>query len=284
MLTELKYKGLAFEGGGILGIGHVGAIKRLEELELMDDFTHFAGTSAGAIVAGLCACKADSEFLLKAIDIDYESLLDDDFGIIRDLNRLWSKFGYYKGNRLEHLYGQFLETLTGDANITFSEIKDKYGSFLVIPTTEIFKTTCLSVYMNPDSHPDMMLKTAVRMSASYPFIYAPKKYMSDGGILDNYPIKSLYKYIDSEQVLGIKFIGNHNNEYNDRPENMIECAKSITKALRSQAMKMHVDKADWNRTIKIEHKNLKSMDFGLTGFEKEYLFSSGINAVNTYFN
>lgn len=43
--------GLALGGGGVRGIGHIGAIKAFEELGL--DFEYVAGTSAGSIVGAL---------------------------------------------------------------------------------------------------------------------------------------------------------------------------------------------------------------------------------------
>ena len=45
--------GIAFGGGGARGIGHIGAIKALEELGIKADYV--AGTSAGSIVGSLYA-------------------------------------------------------------------------------------------------------------------------------------------------------------------------------------------------------------------------------------
>lgn len=74
ILRNKKVKlGLALGGGGVRGIGHIGAIKALEELGLSFDFV--AGTSAGSIVGALLAFGLSSKemeeivFSIKTSDI-----------------------------------------------------------------------------------------------------------------------------------------------------------------------------------------------------------------------
>jgi NTE family protein len=45
------YQNLVFKGGGVKGIAYVGALKALEEANVMAQITGFAGTSAGSIVS-----------------------------------------------------------------------------------------------------------------------------------------------------------------------------------------------------------------------------------------
>lgn len=60
ILRNKKVKlGLALGGGGVRGIGHIGAIKALEELGLTFDFV--AGTSAGSLVGALYAYGFNSK-------------------------------------------------------------------------------------------------------------------------------------------------------------------------------------------------------------------------------
>jgi NTE family protein len=57
------------EGGGVKGIGHVGAITALAEAGYT--FTRVAGTSAGAIVASLVAARMTTSKIqqeLRAVD------------------------------------------------------------------------------------------------------------------------------------------------------------------------------------------------------------------------
>ena len=46
-------KNLALKGGGVLGIAYAGAIKVLEDQNILDGIEAVSGTSAGSIVATL---------------------------------------------------------------------------------------------------------------------------------------------------------------------------------------------------------------------------------------
>lgn len=69
---------LVFQGGGPKGLGHVGALLELHEKNYLNSVKRVAGTSAGAIIAGLLAVNfpvPDLERLLKETDM-VELLLD----------------------------------------------------------------------------------------------------------------------------------------------------------------------------------------------------------------
>ena len=55
----MKKVDAVFEGGGVKGIGLVGAVSVIEKAGY--EFENLAGTSAGAIVAGLLAVGFNSE-------------------------------------------------------------------------------------------------------------------------------------------------------------------------------------------------------------------------------
>ena len=55
-----------FEGGGVKGIGLVGAVSEIEKAGY--EFENLAGTSAGAIVASLLAAGYSSEELKRELE------------------------------------------------------------------------------------------------------------------------------------------------------------------------------------------------------------------------
>jgi len=68
---------LVFEGGGPSGVAHVGALRRLEESGLTSLVKRAAGTSAGAITAGLFAVGCTSEEIKETLfKLDFAKLLD----------------------------------------------------------------------------------------------------------------------------------------------------------------------------------------------------------------
>ena len=56
-------KNLVFKGGGVLGIAYAGAIKVLEDKQILGQIERVAGTSAGAITAALVNLSLQSRFL-----------------------------------------------------------------------------------------------------------------------------------------------------------------------------------------------------------------------------
>ena len=72
-----RIKGIVFEGGGIAGIAHVGVLIKLQEWGLFNQITHFAGASAGAIIAGMLACKASLPYIEKKLsELDFKKFKD----------------------------------------------------------------------------------------------------------------------------------------------------------------------------------------------------------------
>lgn len=72
-----KIKNLIFEGGGIKGIGYLGAIERLSEQGLnLDNIERVGGTSAGAIMALLLGLNYQIDELSEIINLDFTTFLD----------------------------------------------------------------------------------------------------------------------------------------------------------------------------------------------------------------
>lgn len=266
--------GVVFEGGGILGIAHAGAVSVLHAIGARP--TWYAGSSAGAMIAGLCACGATGEFLREAVSFDASILNDNDVGFIRDAKRLWTKFGYNKGDALEKKYGEYLHKLTGNADITFAEIRERFSTRLLITATKIFKHKCETLFFTDETHPDMPLRRAVRMSASFPIIFAAKDGCLDGGILCNFPIHELQSMIEG-RVVG--FLLDSEPYIGDEPaSNLADALHSIISAMHAKTTNI-----DNTETIKIPVFHFKSMNFKITAADKKMLFESGQSATREHF-
>lgn len=282
-MKETKYEvtGLVFEGGGVLGIGHIGALSEASKHFDLSKVKYFAGTSVGSVVAALCACRIPIDKLNDALNsIKFGKLLDDKFGVIRDLYSLFTKYGYYQGDDLEEAFANILEKYIGDKDITLIEVYQKYDSYLIIPVTEMFKNYCTIKYFTPDSNPDEKIRTVVRYSSSYPFVFTSINNYSDGGILDNYPIKKLAEYVNIENILGFKF--KDDDDQNSRPDNIIDFAVAIVSGMRRKSSKLVKEEED--HTILINTANYKSMDFNITDNDKNIIYNYGVNAAKDFFD
>ena len=98
-LNKYHFKNLVFEGGGVKGIAYVGALKKLEEEDILQNIERVAGTSAGAMVAVLIGLGYTAEELRTILwDINFQNFLDDSWGFVRDTKRLLYDYGWYKGD------------------------------------------------------------------------------------------------------------------------------------------------------------------------------------------
>jgi NTE family protein len=198
------FKNLVFEGGGVKGIAYVGALTILEEKGILPQITRVGGTSAGAINAvllGVGYTRDEMQQILSALD--FKSFLDDDWGVVRDTDRLLSQYGWYKGDFFHDWIGSLIEKKAGNAHATFNDLhgqpgfRDMYfiGTNLSTHFAEVFSF---------EHTPRMRIADAVRISMSIPLFFASvesargDRYV-DGGVLDNYPIKLFdrEKYIDA---------------------------------------------------------------------------------------
>lgn len=185
-----KIENVVFEGGGVLGYAYVGAAQVLEERNIVAKC--FAGSSAGAMAAGLLACRATSKQLETALNsLDLKEMVDSSYFPPTNAYRLWYRGGWAKGNRLEQWYGDLIAQLCdGQRDITLQQVYDKFGTSIVLTGT------CLQLhntdYFMKESHPNMKLVQAVRISAGFPCVYPMVEHESklwwDGGIGDNYPM------------------------------------------------------------------------------------------------
>ncbi len=206
-----NFRNLVFEGGGVKGIAYIGAIDVLNEKEITAKIQRVGGTSAGAINAiliGLGFARDETKDILWSLN--FNEFMDDDWGIIRDTDRLIEQFGWYKGDFFRGWIGKLIREKTGNSESTFADIealKDKrnFKSLYFMGTN---LSTRFSEVFSAEHTPRMCVADAVRISMSIPLFFAAKRSSRgdvyvDGGVLDNYPIKLFdrEKYLDSKNFL-----------------------------------------------------------------------------------
>ncbi|XP_078581234.1 uncharacterized protein LOC144864770 [Branchiostoma floridae x Branchiostoma japonicum] len=203
---DFPFENLVLEGGGAKGIAYVGAMKVLEEAGIMPGIKRFAGTSAGAITAGLMAIGMKSDEIVKEMaDIDMgKTLQDSPWWAYWPLNyasyfrNFRKSYGLFPGQKFLSWYNGVInrhvqkakKNLTGD--ITFIELYKIFGKELCTVT---YNTTIgCEMYFHTKTTPLATICQAVRQSMSLPVVYEPFKYANepdfyiDGGVCANFPI------------------------------------------------------------------------------------------------
>ncbi len=192
-----------FEGGGVRGIGLIGAAGVF--LEKGYRFNRVAGNSAGSIVASLIAGGYSATELRQIMmDIDYARFADKDWKDKLPFGMAYSLFaekGIYEGKNIRDFVKEKLSNAPHPIR-TFRDVKEKDGSYrLQMIAADISRAKLLVLPQDiadygiePD---DLEVADAVRMSVSIPYFFEPVQLrhvdgteciIVDGGIVCNFPV------------------------------------------------------------------------------------------------
>jgi len=204
---------VVLEGGGVKGIGLVGALVALTDAGYQ--LNRISGTSAGAIVGSLAASGLIGDRLKKeALSLDYKKFTDstalDRIPLAGKGLALFQGTGIYQGDYVRQWVRSQLAALDvhtfGDLKIKDESLPPERRYKLVVTVSDLTLGQVVrlpwdyrSVYgLDPDK---MLVADAVRASMSIPFFFRPvtltdvrtkmTSTLVDGGLLSNFPIDSL---------------------------------------------------------------------------------------------
>jgi NTE family protein len=189
--------GLALGGGGALGFAHIGVLKVLEEMQIPVDF--IAGTSMGAIIAGLYASGMSPEEMQHALSsINWWEILKDEtprrelnFRRKRDDERY---IGFQMGIKPSGIKlpaassaGQKLTNLLQTLTMSTTHIEDFNGLNIPYRAVATDITNGEAVIVSRGN-----LATAMRASMAVPGFFSPvridDRLLVDGGLVNNLPV------------------------------------------------------------------------------------------------
>jgi NTE family protein len=261
-----------FQGGGVKGIGLVGALARVEQEKVK--FAGLAGTSAGSIVAALYAAGYGTEELKKILmETSFAKLLDPGwFGPWQ----LWKKYGIHRGQRL---YEWVYELLHKKGIVHFKDVRDH--DLKVIASDVRHKDL---IVFDKEKHPSVEVAEAVRMSIGIPFFFEAYRFgqslVVDGGLLSNYP---LWVFAHSkEPTIGFKLVSKGSNPVPRSPTTFPQFLTSLVSTMLEARDKEDEKTIEWARTIHIPTHDIGTTDFSLDDQQKELLYSSGHIAADEF--
>lgn len=203
---DYPFRNLVFEGGGVKGIAYAGAMKSLEKEGILKSIKRVGGTSAGSINAVLFAAGFSSQETLKIMNgLDFNDFKDDSWGALRDMSRLRSEYGWYKGDFFKEWIGGLLKKKTGNSSITFKALQEHTGKALYVYASNL--STKFGEVYSPEHTPRMRVEDAVRRSMSIPLFFRAIRddrddVFVDGGAINNYPVKLFdrEKYLENPSL------------------------------------------------------------------------------------
>jgi NTE family protein len=296
---------LVLEGGGVKGIGLVGAISVLEEHGY--EFHRIAGTSAGAIVGALVAAQIPAAELQKIMwAVDYNKFQDASlFGRLGPIGKgieVLFHDGIYQGKYL-------LEWLTAElakvGKHTFADLRledpgaaaDLQHTYrLVVMASDLSAGRLVHwpwdyqtrLGRDPDGE---KIATAVRMSMSIPLFFQPWRdgdsCFVDGGMLSNFPV-GVFDRDDGVAprwpTFGIKLSGRP--DANQKPTPIggpIGLLKGMVGTMTNFHDQMYLDQPSVvDRTIFVDCGKLRATDFDLSDGDKRMLFDNGRAAAEKF--
>jgi NTE family protein len=169
-----------FEGGGVKGIGLVGAVSVIENEGYV--LENLAGTSAGAIIASLLAVGYSAKEIKRELEqLDYNKFKDegllDRIGIIGKGLSIGFEYGIYEGEFFENWLENLLEakgkTTFGKIKTGYSEEKYRYKLQVIAADITDKRLLVLPGDLKDFGYdPDQFsISRAVRMSMSIPIFF-----------------------------------------------------------------------------------------------------------------
>ena len=311
-----KPEALVFEGGGVLGIAYPSALRVASDRGALENARKFGGASAGSLIAAMLACKADVDYLEREIEsTDYSKFFDSTFGVVRDAYRFYSRGGYAQGHALRSKIGKTMWDLTGDENITFAEIEQRFGNQLSVVATSM--TERRSLIFDAQKTPQQPVADALLASSSYPLVFPLVDYYDpiakkshklwDGGLLNNFPIQLFDEQqevsIDQPQkrwpningTVGFKLMqpdehiptqGESAVQQRFRVDNVFDAASGLLACWSDASARVHLDNTlDWPRTLPIRiPQKISVMNFSLGKEQKDMLRKAGHDSAVKYFD
>ena len=298
---------LVLEGGGVKGIGLVGAFSTLVDHDYT--FHRIAGTSAGAIVGALIAAGMPPEDLQRVMrSVDYGHFQDEGFvdhlGLVgKGISILFEK-GIYEGRYLvEWLDGILMDLgarTFGDLRIEDpnSSLPTERAYKLVIMASDVTRGRLVRLpwdYPRYGLDPDeQLVADAVRASMSIPFFYEPQRFygrdeqgervrsfMVDGGMLSNFPIE-VFDRTDGKPprwpTFGIKLSAKPSVPQLQRFEvkGALGLAKAMVGTMTNFHDQMHIDDPSvLARTMFVDTQHVKATDFDIDEPSQDMLFTNG---------
>jgi NTE family protein len=305
---------LVLEGGGVKGIGLVGAIRSFSDSGYR--FRRVAGTSAGAIVGSLTAAgvqPAELERIMR--EIDYRKFQDG--SALARLGHLGMGLqiilhkGVYKGDWLHDWVAAQLRDAGvrtwGDLKITpqddpGSALPPERSYKLVVIVSDVSDNRLLRLPwdydrlgVGPGQVDEMPVADAVRASASIPFFFQPcmlevpgrkgHLYLTDGGMLSNFPIDVFDRRDDRRPrwpTFGVKLSAKPEaNLQAPAPtvHGVIRFGMALVATMTNAHDQMHLDDPSVvDRTVFVDTFGVKSTDFHLDAATRDKLFDSGLRA------
>lgn len=316
-----KIKTLVIAGGGIKGIGLLGAISQLQKEGLLSDVDTFIGSSVGALLGLLFACGfTDAEIATFCLERNLYKLAIPWYtrNVVSYLYNLYRGNGLYSLNHAMRVIKKIVvkRLHVPASSLTFQELYKLTGQTLVMTATcTVHQNTLV---LSRFGTPDLNIFDALRATIALPFVFTCKKLdmtiptdecgghlCVDGGMLNNTPtiygdvlahrksLRVVYKESDiyntpvSPSVLLVKCsrLASHSCALAKKSSvpNVVSFGIDLINAMLSKIEQVNNLRSLSDRTVVVGvPSNIGAADFGLGKTAKKTLFELGVHSAEIF--
>jgi NTE family protein len=287
---------LVCEGGGVRGIGLVGAVEALDAAGYR--FPRVAGTSAGAIVASLVAAlQVAGEPMTRLAEImrsiDYRKFLDRNLigqvPLIGGGLSLLLSDGVYRGAYLEQLLARLLAELGvhtfGD--LRTGEEPEQFAWSLVVTASDLSRRRLVRIPWDLRSYgidPDKFsVARAVHASSAIPYVFEPVRVGGatwvDGGLLSSFPVELFDRAEPRWPTFGIRLAARPGIPPTHPVHGPVSLGIAAIETLVSNQDNAYIDDpCTVRRTIFVPADEVSPIDFDITTEQRKALYERGLHA------
>lgn len=284
-----------FEGGGMRGIGIIGALTYLEARNYQ--WQRVAGTSVGAVIAALIAAGYTSKELKDILsELDFRDFLDKSglqrLPVLGKALGFFIEKGIYSGEYVEHWINKLLKA---KGIRKFRDVTVNGECRLKIIASDITKRRILIL---PDHLPEyginpakFSIAKAVRMSISIPFYFKPVQfahrdgisYIVDGAVCCNFPI-NIFDVAGPPRwpTIGFKFDGPEISNTKQGKTDPISFLFDIANTLSAEKNREWLKDENLVRTILIPTEEVRPTDFNISKRKTVSLFKAGYKSASNF--
>ncbi len=236
---------ISFSGGGFKGAAFVGCVKALYQNNILNKIQCVAGSSAGALVAALIACKADFNYIKScAVGVmkhfeKYRSL--SWYNILSNAKNITEDYGIYNTDELRNYFSEVIMNATNsDKDLTFLELYNMTNIKLIISAACLNSKT--PFYFSHETTKDTSISEALSISVNIPLLFTGKKFrgktLVDGCVIENLPMQC---WTDDELENTMAFLVQSKNEYYNNEDNI----KNVYDYVEGLYASMKAEKETW---------------------------------------
>ena len=290
MENKFPFTNLVLEGGGVKGIAYAGALKVLEDHQILPQIQKVAGTSAGAITAALVAMRCSAKDIQEIVNGTNFASFEDHKGYFQ----IVTKYGLYRGDAFLNWMKKQIADKNIPPEVTFQQLVENHNGldlhvFATDLNTKSVKEFCAK------KTPTTIVAEAVRASMSIPLFFEAWQFPNstpdnhiyvDGGTVYNYPITAF----DTDGELNNNTLGLHLDNLSGEVvddglgyKHLFKYIKALFETLLdAQVIDFDRNKEQQLQTIRIDDFGISATDFKITSQQKQKLFDSGVKCATEF--